>query len=273
MQDFAYLFRDSVAAWLQGRGDSRFQRYERHYRSDRETASSPEVFDLERSNVRFAQRFGSGRRQFVAVSKSKAFGALATFLTGMSCALLLRRGVGRSATVRLFLLWMTYDGFFMSLPQVVVGAVNPLNDVGMAMDYLRLGTTAKLAAAFVALAAMPLVALSLRHAVLGLAEEPGSIANMSARTRFVFRVATLPALLAILLIIPFRVPRGLIEVVVVPVVVTVIGIAWLQAGAWRVGDIRTGGSAGPDSIVFPAVGLLALLIVFQALLRPGIRFY
>jgi hypothetical protein len=81
MQDFAYLFRDSVAAWLQGRGDSRFQRYERHYRSDRATASSPEAFDLERSNVRFAQRLGSGRRQFVAVSKSKAFGALATFLT------------------------------------------------------------------------------------------------------------------------------------------------------------------------------------------------
>ncbi|WP_053572733.1 hypothetical protein [Caballeronia cordobensis] len=80
MQDFAYLFRDSVAAWLQGRGDSRFQRYGRHYRSDRQTASSPEEFDLERSNVRFAQRFGSGRRQFVAVSKSKAFGALATFL-------------------------------------------------------------------------------------------------------------------------------------------------------------------------------------------------
>jgi len=79
MQDFAYLFRDSAAAWLQGRGDSRFQRYERHYRSDRETASSPDAFDLERSNVRFAQRFGSGRRQFVAVSKSKAFGALATF--------------------------------------------------------------------------------------------------------------------------------------------------------------------------------------------------
>lgn len=80
MQDFAYLFSDSAAAWLEGRGDARFQRYERHYRADRATAQSQEAFDLEQSNVRFAQRFGSGRRQFAAVSKSKAFGALATFL-------------------------------------------------------------------------------------------------------------------------------------------------------------------------------------------------
>ncbi|WP_250537139.1 hypothetical protein [Caballeronia sp. AZ10_KS36] len=80
MQDFAYLFSDSTAAWLEGRGDARFQRYERHYRADRATAESQEAFDLEQSNTRFAQSFGPGRRQFAAVSKSKAFGALATFL-------------------------------------------------------------------------------------------------------------------------------------------------------------------------------------------------
>jgi hypothetical protein len=80
MQDFAYLFPDSVAAWLEGRGDARFQRYEKHYRADRATVQSLDAFDLEQSNVRFAQRSGSGRRQFAAVSKSKAFGALATFL-------------------------------------------------------------------------------------------------------------------------------------------------------------------------------------------------
>jgi hypothetical protein len=80
MQDFAYLFSDSVVAWLEGRGDARFHRYERHYRADRATVQSQDAFDLEQSNVRFAQRFGSGKLQFAAVSKSKAFGALATFL-------------------------------------------------------------------------------------------------------------------------------------------------------------------------------------------------
>jgi hypothetical protein len=200
-------------------------------------------------------------------------GALATFLSGITCALLLRRGVSRSTTGRLFLIWMAYNGFFMALPQVVVGAVNPRNDVGMAMDYLHFNATAKTVAALVALAAIPLVALSLRRPVLSLAEESSYVANVAARTRFVFQVATLPALIALLLIVPFRVPREFIEVVAVPLVVTVIGISWLQAGAWRVRDVQPGRRSGTNSIAFPLAALLALLVVFHLVLKPGIRFY
>lgn len=200
-------------------------------------------------------------------------GALATFITGLTCGLFLRRGANRSTTVRLFLIWMTYNGFLMSLPQVVVGAVNPRNDVGMAMDYLRLDGTSKAVAALVALAAIPLVALWLRRPLLSLAEQPTRVASAPARTRFVFQVATLPALIAILLIIPFRLPRELIEVVMVPVVVTVIGIAWLQAGAWRVGEVQASGGPGENSVAIPLAALLALLVMFHLLLKPGIRFY
>src|SRR6185436_748430 len=56
-------------------------------------------------------------------------GALAIFLTGVACVLLLRRGLGRSSTVRLFFIWMAYNGFFQALPQVVIGAISPRNDV------------------------------------------------------------------------------------------------------------------------------------------------
>ena len=42
MQDFAYLFGDSAAAWLRGRGDARFPHYERHYRVERQ--AMPETF-------------------------------------------------------------------------------------------------------------------------------------------------------------------------------------------------------------------------------------
>jgi hypothetical protein len=80
MQDFAYLFPDSVAAWLEGRGDARFQRYEKHYRAERATALSPEAFDLERSNVRFARRFGADSRRFAWMWRSSAFVSLANFL-------------------------------------------------------------------------------------------------------------------------------------------------------------------------------------------------
>jgi hypothetical protein len=93
------------------------------------------------------------------------------------------------------------------------------------------------------------------------------------RTHFVFHVATLPALMAILLIIPLRVPREWVEVVMVPLVVTVIGVAWLQAGAWKVSGVRVVGGPGVRSIAYPLGALLILFLVFQLLLRPGIPFY
>jgi hypothetical protein len=104
-------------------------------------------------------------------------GALATFLTGIACALLLRRGPGRSSTRWLLLIWMTYNSFLQSLPQVILGAVVPENDVGMAMEYLHLGTTAKTAAALLAIAVIPLVALWLIRPLLSLARDPADVAG------------------------------------------------------------------------------------------------
>ncbi|WP_321794635.1 hypothetical protein [Caballeronia sp. J97] len=98
MRDFAYLFPDSVAAWLQGRGDGRFQRYERHYRSDR-AASSPEIFDLEKSNLLFSQRFHGGKWRFVSVLNSKPFAALTTFLIFLWGGSFLLSTVGTSQPV------------------------------------------------------------------------------------------------------------------------------------------------------------------------------
>jgi hypothetical protein len=200
-------------------------------------------------------------------------GALAIFLTGLICAFLLKHRVGGSATARLFLIWMAYNGFLQSLPQIVIGSIEPENDVGMAMDYLHFGATAKIAAALMALVAIPLAALSLREPLLRLAENPGYIASNPGRTTFTFRVATVPALVAILLIIPFRVPRNWVEVAAVPVVVTLIGIAWLQAGAWAVEAVKASGFLGSKSIAYAFSALLILLGAFQLLLRPGVHFY
>jgi hypothetical protein len=200
-------------------------------------------------------------------------GALAIFITGLVCAFLVKRRVGRSSAARLFLVWMTCNGFLQSLPQVVIGSVEPRNDVGMAMDYLRLGATAKTAAALAALIAIAAAALWLRRPLLGLAENAGDIASGRTRTRFIFRVATVPAFAAILLIIPFRVPRKWVEGIAVPVVVTVVGIGWIQAGAWAVQGAQASGSLGSKSLAFASGALLILLLIFQFVLRPGIRFY
>ena len=199
-------------------------------------------------------------------------GALAIFVTGLICALLKRR-VARSSSARLFLIWMAYNGFLQSLPQVVIGSVEPTNDVGMAMDYLHFSAAAKTAAALAALVAMAAAALFLRGPLLSLAENADDIASLRARTRFMFRVATVPALASIPLIIPFRVPRNWVEVVAVPVVVTVIGIAWIQAGAWAAVEEKASGTLNSRSIAYAFSALLILLLVFQFILRPGVRFY
>jgi hypothetical protein len=141
------------------------------------------------------------------------------------------------------------------------------------MDYFGLSALAKTGAALVALAAIPAIGLWLARPLLSLAGEPTDVAGVGARTRFVFQVATLPALAAVVLIIPFRVPRELIEVVVLPVVVTITGIVWIQAGAWLVSDVRVRGAPGTMSVARPLIAVLTLLLVFQLLLRPGIHFY
>ncbi len=64
-------------------------------------------------------------------------GALAILCTGVICALLLKLCPACSAGVRLLLIWMVYNGFLQSLPQVVIGSVEPKNDVGMAMCVFR----------------------------------------------------------------------------------------------------------------------------------------
>jgi hypothetical protein len=200
-------------------------------------------------------------------------GALAILIAGLICAFLLKRRAGRSSAARLFLVWMTCNGFLQSLPQVVIGSVEPRNDVGMAMDYLRLGGPAKTAAALAALIAIAAAALWLRGPLLSLAENAGDIASGRTRARFIFRVATVPAFAAILLIIPFRVPRNWVEVIAVPVVVTIVGIGWIQAGAWAVQGAQASGNLGSKSIAYASSALLVLLLIFQCVLRPGIRFY
>src|SRR5688572_33325583 len=144
-------------------------------------------------------------------------GALATIVSAAICAALLGRGAGRTETSRLILLWMTYCGFFMALPQMVAGALSEASDLGRAMVYLQLGGAAKLVLALLALAAMPAIALRLSRVFLAFAPETFPAAG--ARARFAFLAATLPASLSLALIVPFRVPRELVEVVIVPVAV------------------------------------------------------
>lgn len=200
-------------------------------------------------------------------------GALATLIVGLLCLAGLRRSPPRSGGLRLFVFWMAYCGCFMALPQVAIGALSAGSDIGMAMGYFELGETARIGTGLLALVLMPAIALLLRRPALELADLPGRIADPGARTRFVFRMVTLPAILGTLLVLPFRVPRELLEVVIVPLLVLLPGIPWIQAGAWQVRTARADTPAGAISVTYPLAAVVALLLVFQLVLRPGIPFY
>ena len=55
-----------------------------------------------------------------------------------------------------------------------------------------------------------------------------------------------------------------------PVADTVMGIAWMQALAWRVRGVKPAGVPAASPL-YAAAALLALLLLFQLVLRPGIR--
>jgi len=196
-------------------------------------------------------------------------GALATLLAGIGCAVLLRRGAGKSAGMRLFLFWMAFSGIFMALPQVVIGALSEQSDIGMAMVYFGLGATSKKVAALLALALVPLAARSLGLILLA---QVGNVQQVGA-ARFLLRYVTVPGLLALPLIVLFRVPREWIEVLMVPLVVTVVGLVAMHAVLWRASVASAGAAPAEVSLARPLAGVLALLLIFQLLLRPGVHFY
>jgi hypothetical protein len=200
-------------------------------------------------------------------------GALAIFVSALVFAFWLKRHPPRSTALRLFVIWMAFHGFLQSLPQVVIGAVLPQNDVGMAMEYLHLSPAVKAGAALVALTAIVVIANQLTRPLLELAPHPGDIDSPRKRTRFIGSVATLPALIGIPLIVLFRVPGTIDQVVIVPVAEAVIGIPWIQAGAWRVTLEPLGKPSPVQSVRYPLIALILLFLVFQLVLRPGIAFF
>lgn len=192
-------------------------------------------------------------------------GAVAAIILALVMLTLARRRARGSATVRLLMVWVAFSGFFQALPQAVIGAFVPANDVGMAMDWFGLGQTAKYVVAMVAVAAMVWAGRVLARHFHGFL--PGVRSGLA-----IFYVATLPALAAILLILPFRVPGEIVQVAIVPVIMNGAGAFFVQLGA--IGR-RSSQSAPPGflkSDLWPLGWLLAVLAVFQILLRPGIPF-
>jgi hypothetical protein len=185
-------------------------------------------------------------------------GAVATLASGMAFCGILAIAPRISSGWRLFFFWMAFQGLYQSLSQLAIGTLLPGNDVGRALGYLGIGTTGKGALFILAVAAMAYAGIWLA----GRDAQPG--------TRRSGYGMLLVALLSVLLIIPFRLPRNIIEVALIPLIVNLIGIGWLILGMAIVA--HPGNGAERSGIAGPLLALCATLLVFQLVLRPGIAF-
>lgn len=196
-------------------------------------------------------------------------GALATFIAGLLFLGLLR--IAPQGGARLFAWWMAYHGLMMALPQLPSGVFAPSSDVGQAMDYLELSSSAKQALALVALAAIAGFSLLLARPLFETAQSSTLIETPRARRRFVINAAILPALIAAALTIPFRWPTSPANLVLPQLLIAVFGLSWIYAGAWLFADAAALGK--PARTPWAAgLALAALLAIFQLLLAQGVEF-
>ena len=199
-------------------------------------------------------------------------GVLAIITAGCICLAVLPPLRGRSNSVRLLVLWFAYHGLIMGLAQVPVGALSPRSDLGMAMTYLALAPATKALCAIGALIAIVLVAVHLTRRAFEFAATREQLGTARLRNRFVLHAATLPALLGTILIVPFRVPRELVEVLGPPVVVAIVGTSWMQASAWLRRD-RLVVSGATNAVAWPlAIALLVVFALFHLVLARGVEF-
>lgn len=194
-------------------------------------------------------------------------GALAILVSGVIFSWL----VSREKRPGLFPLWMAFHGLFQSLPQFIVGAIVAENDMGRAYDYLGIGPVGETLLALGALAAMPIAGLWLGRRFVASAWKGAPVAKARTRFGYMLRMAGLPALAAIPILILYRVPRELIEVLAPPVLVPLFGYGWMQLAAFRPSDIK-GRGAAPSQLGPLVIAAVTLLAFFQLVLRPGIRF-
>ena len=192
-------------------------------------------------------------------------GALATLFSGLvfTGGLVVARRA--SLTWRLFLFWMAFQGLYQSLTQLAIGTLLPGNDVGVALGYLHVGAAAKWLLLALAIIAMALAGAGLARACPSSGEQGST--NLTRRFGQVMLVATL---LATVLIIPFRLPRDIVEVTLIPFFVNLVGVGWLTFGA---AIVRRGAAHEGDEragVIGPAIALGATLLLFQLILRPGV---
>lgn len=193
-------------------------------------------------------------------------GALGTMCAGAVAWYWLARHTPRTLEWRLFVFWMAVLGFMSALPQVVLGATIHANDVGRAMAGLGFSQFARWVAAGIAMIAMAVLCRQLVPYLLRMVR-----LNSGEHARAAFWLTFLPSMLAVPLIVPFRMPNDPIEILLPPVLDALIAGSWLWAFGTREKNVEAV-EVSPGTAIPLALALLAVLAFFHLVLAPGVSF-
>lgn len=198
-------------------------------------------------------------------------GALAIFITAIFCLILLLFNRKSSKWIKVLLLWLTFHGFMQSLPQIIIGVVSPSTDVGLALDYMGLSLNVKLIISTISAGTVILIARFLSHYIVELAPQMELVNNSRRRIKFLILIALLPALLGAILSIPFRLPP--VSQIIAPFIVTIMALPWMITGSSTNKSITLVENEIGKKVIWAAViALILLLLFFQLVLAPGLKF-
>jgi len=193
-------------------------------------------------------------------------GAVATLVSGLAFSTAVPRLKKGWPTLHLFFYWMAFQGLYQSLTQVIIGAIIPANDVGRAFTYLGIGNCAKQAVLLVAIVCMALAGFWLARRF------PEAVASGHHLGSPAIGSMIFAAIASVALIVPFRVPRSPIEVVVVPLIINLIGSGWIAIGAALSKPKADALSQAPSQLWESISALGLMLVIFQTVLRAGVKF-
>ena len=199
-------------------------------------------------------------------------GALAIFLIGLICLIIFRLIRNSSSIWKLFVLWLAFNGLIQSIPQVIIGYLNPGTDVGQALvGYLNLSEPLLIILSIVSAITMALLCIWFSRHLLEFAPANAELNNPKVKFKYIRYIAVGAAIIGSILVVPFRIlPMGQAAT---PFIVSAFSIPWIWAAAAVSKPIRRVPNRLNDKVYWgPIVLLVLLLIFFRLVLAPGVEF-
>ncbi|WP_430817591.1 hypothetical protein [Carboxylicivirga sp. RSCT41] len=199
-------------------------------------------------------------------------GAASIFLIGVICIVIYRLIINSQSNLKIVVLWLAFHGLIQSLPQVTIAYLAPHTDVGEALiAYLNLSKTTLIAMSITAVIAIVVICGWFSRQLLNIASEDVSLMKAKEKLKYIRFIAVGPALIGSILIVPFRIPP--INQAITPFIVFAVSIPWVWSSAAVAKPIRNTSNRINEKIHWgPIVFFIVLLLFFQLVLAPGVKF-